>query len=73
MKDSEKLREKVNKEFQEIKNTFGGPAYWAIHNIIRRMDVIYPFYKSDNSKEQEKIDEIKVYFNYGWSVLLKKY
>jgi hypothetical protein len=45
MKPSELLKEKIDKEFRVLKNSFGGPSYWAIQNIVRRIDFILPLFK----------------------------
>ncbi|WP_339893240.1 hypothetical protein [uncultured Algibacter sp.] len=73
MKDSEKLRKKVESEFDRITDAFGGESYWAIHNIIRRIDFIFPLYRTDDPKQKKIVEELRTFYSYGWGVLLKKY
>ncbi len=73
MKPSELLKQKIDEEAKVLKNNFGGESYWAIQNIVRRIDFILPlFWKRDGWSEQE-IDTYREFFNYGWAPILKQY
>lgn len=73
MKPSELLRQKIDEEAKVLKNSFNGPSYWAIQNIVRRIDLIFPFmHRIENWTEQE-IDEFRQFFQYGWAPILKHF
>lgn len=73
MKPSEILKQKIDEEAKILKNSFNGPSYWAIQNIVRRIDFIFPlFHKRDNWSEQE-IYEFREFFSFGWAPILKHY
>jgi len=73
MKPSELLKQKIDKEAKVLENNFGGESYWAIQNIVRRIDFILPlFWRRDGWSEQE-IETYREFFNYGWAPILKQY
>ena len=73
MKPSELLKQKIDEEAKILENNFGGASYWAIQNIVRRIDFILPlFWKQDGWSEQE-IDNFREFYNYGWAPILKQY
>lgn len=73
MEPSELLKQKIDEEAKVLENNFGGESYWAIQNIVRRIDFILPlFWKREGWSEQE-IDTYREFFNYGWAPVLKQY
>lgn len=73
MNPGELLKQKIEEEAKVLENNFGGESYWAIQNIVRRVDFILPlFWQKDGWSEQE-IDTYREFFNYGWAPVLKQY
>ena len=73
MKPSELLKQEIDKEAKVLENNFGGESYWAIQNIVRRIDFILPlFWKKDGWSETE-VHNYREFFNYGWAPILKQY
>jgi len=73
MRPSELLKQKIDDEAKILKNNFGGESYWAIQNIVRRIDFILPlFWRREGWSEQE-VDTYREFFNFGWAPILKQY
>lgn len=73
MKPSELLREKIDAESKVLNFSFGGPSYWAIQNIVRRIDFILPLFHRKDGWTEQQVDEFREFFNYGWAPILKQY
>lgn len=73
MKPSKLLKDKIDEESKIPKNSFGGPSYWAIQNIVRRIDFILPLFHRRDGWTKQQVDEFREFFNYGWAPILKQY
>lgn len=73
MKPSELLKQKIDEEAKVLENNFGGESYWAIQNIVRRIDFILPLFWKREGWSEKEIDTYREFFNYGWAPVLKQY
>lgn len=73
MKPSESLKKIIEEETKRLKKFFDYPSYLAIHNLVRRMDLVIPFSYRNSKSEQEDYPEFRAFFDYGWLPLLKYY
>lgn len=73
MKPSESLNNILEAESKKLKEFFNYPSYLAIHNIVRRMDVVIPFTSRNSKSTQDDYSEFRAFFDYGWLPLLKYY
>lgn len=73
MKPSDKLKEFIEKEIDEIPFDSGIPSYHVIQNIIRRLDVVALFSWDSDEPRDEELTLFKLYFAFGWAPLLKNY
>lgn len=73
MKPSELLKQKIDEEAKVLENNFGGESYWAIQNIVRRIDFVLPLFWQREGWTEQEIDTYREFFNYGWAPVLKQY
>ena len=73
MKPSELLKKKIDEESKILKNSFRGPSYWAIQNIVRRIDFILPLFHRREGWTEKQVDEFRKFFSFGWAPILKQY
>ncbi|WP_044397936.1 hypothetical protein [Lacinutrix sp. Hel_I_90] len=73
MKPSESLKNILIEESKSLKKLFDYPSYLAIHNLVRRMDVVIPFTSRNSKSQQEDYSEFRAFFDYGWLPLIKHY
>ncbi|WP_431109145.1 hypothetical protein [Winogradskyella poriferorum] len=73
MKPSESLKIILDEESKKLKELFDYPAYLAIHNIVRRMDVVIPLSSRSSESPQDDYAEFRAFFDYGWLPLIKYY
>lgn len=73
MEPSELLKQKIDEEAKVLENNFGGESYWAIQNIVRRIDFILPLFWKREGWSKQEIDTYREFFNYGWAPVLKQY
>jgi len=73
MKPSELLKNILEDESKKLKELFDYPSYLAIHNLVRRMDVVIPLTSRNSKSLQEDFSEFRAFFDYGWLPLLKHY
>lgn len=73
MTPSHILKEILDSESERLKELFDYPAYLAIHNIVRRMDVVIPLSSRSSKSPQNDYAEFRAFFDYGWLPLIKYY
>ncbi len=73
MKPSELLKNILEEESKRLKDLFDYPSYLAIHNLVRRMDVVISLTSRNTKSLQEDYSEFRAFFDYGWLPLLKHY
>ncbi|MFY9243670.1 MAG: hypothetical protein WAO74_11645 [Polaribacter sp.] len=73
MTPSESLKIILEEESKKLKELFDYQSYLAIHNLVRRMDVVIPLSSRASSSPQDDYAEFRAFFDYGWLPLLKFY
>lgn len=65
------LNPAIQSDYRKLRETFHLDAYYAIQILIRRLDVINMFFWNSKHLSEGQINEIREFFNFGWSPLMK--
>lgn len=70
---SKTLKSIIENETERISSTFSGSSYHAIQNIVRRLDVVIPFFWESDKYSENEVSEFRELFQFGWAPALKPY
>ncbi len=68
---SEILNPAIQNDYRKLRETFHFDSYYAIQILIRRLDVVSMFFWNSKHMSEEKVNESREFFNFGWAPLIK--